>query len=98
MAFLPDRVVLVDWNWACVGNAAIELAYTANHIEATGGPPPEETIDVDPPWAAVVAGYFAQMARLPSIPTAPTVRPAQRAALEYALPWAIRALDLEPLS
>ena len=39
MAFLDDgRVVLVDWNWACVGNPALDLAYFANHVAATGGP------------------------------------------------------------
>ena len=98
MAFLPDRVVLVDWNWASVGNIEVDVAFLANHIEVTGGPSPEDTANIDPSWAAVVSGYFGQMAGLPGIPTAPTVRPAQRAALEFALPWASRMLDLEPIA
>lgn len=99
MAVLPERVVLVDWNWACVGNAELDLAYFVNHIGATGGPSPDElgvSAAIDPGWAAVLAGYFAATAGLPDIPEAPTVRPAQREQLLYALPWATSLLDLEP--
>lgn len=97
MAFLDDgRVVLVDWNWACVGNPALDLAYFANHVAATGGPAAVELGAVDPTWAAVLSGFFAAVAGLPELPHAPTVRRVQREHLLPALPWACALLDLEP--
>jgi hypothetical protein len=101
MAFLPPgrsgRVVLVDWNWAAAGPPALDRAYFANHVHATGGPPPEELLagdDVATAWAAVIAGFFASVAGLPEPPDAPRVRPLQRAHLRTALPWAARTLGL----
>ncbi len=93
MAFLPDRVVFVDWNWASVGPAELDRDYFAIHVHATGGPRPEE-LPVEGRYAAVLAGYLAFQASLPPIPTAPTVRPAQLGHLRFALPWALRVLGL----
>ena len=87
---------MLDWNWACVGNAELDVAYFVNHVAGTGGPEPGELADVDPGWAAVVAGFFAANAGLPEIPHAPTVRTVQREQLRSALPWAVSLLDLEP--
>ena len=100
MAFLPERVVLVDWNWAAVGPAELDLAYFANHVHAAGGPPPERLMPDDGGWAAVIAGFLASLAGLPPMPgttvETDTVRPLQRAHLVTALPWAARRLGLPP--
>jgi hypothetical protein len=53
MAFVPGgRVVLVDWNWAAVGPAALDRAYFANHVHATGGPAPEALLAAEDPDGA----------------------------------------------
>ncbi|MEM7307297.1 MAG: aminoglycoside phosphotransferase family protein [Planctomycetota bacterium] len=95
MAFLPERVAFVDWNWACRGPAAIDVDYFAIHVHATGGPSPEE-LGAPGDFAALLVGYFANQASLPPIPTAPGVRPVQLQHLLAALPWAARTLGLEP--
>jgi hypothetical protein len=91
------RAVLVDWNLACVGNAAFDVAFWLPSLTLEHGPQPEELRrdrpDVDD-FAAIVAGFFAARAGLPAPPGAPTVRPFQLAQLEVALPWAVRVLGL----
>ena len=90
-----DRAVLVDWNLACIGNPAFDLAFWLPSLTLESGPRPDELADrrVNA-FAAVVAGFFAARAGLPSPPGAPTVRPFQIAQLEIALPWAAQTLGL----
>ena len=57
---------------------------------------PEEILPEAGPLAAVVSGFFAERAGKPKIPTVPQVRVVQRQQLRTALPWAVRALELEP--
>jgi Phosphotransferase enzyme family len=91
-----ERAVLVDWNWACAGNALLDLVAWAPSLRAEGGPAPEDVVEGDgvPELAAAMAGFFAARAGLPSPPTAPRVRTVQREQLSVALPWAARALGL----
>jgi hypothetical protein len=91
------RALLVDWNHACVGNPVFDVAFWLPSLELEGGPPPESILGDAPHAVAVIAGYFAARAGLPPIPSAPGVRPIQVAQLRSALPWAVRALGLEPL-
>jgi hypothetical protein len=88
------RVVFVDWNWACVGNGAFDLAQLAVSIRADGGPEPDRLLDDDGGAAALLAGFYASRAGLPPIPEAPAVRDLQRHCLGAALPWAARVLGL----
>jgi hypothetical protein len=90
-----DRAVLVDWNLACIGDPAFDLAFWLPSLTLENGPRPDELADrrVNA-FAAVVAGFFAARAGLPSPPGAPTVRPFQIAQLEIALPWAASTLGL----
>lgn len=44
LCFLPERVVLVDWNGARRGNAAFDLAALAPSLRLEGGPLPEEIL------------------------------------------------------
>ena len=94
--------ILVDWNWACIGDPLFEVAAWLPSLHAEGGPPPE---DVLPPgtlgldgFAALVAGFFCLHAGKPDIPEAPHVRPLQLSQARSALPWAARALGLPPPS
>jgi len=88
------RAIFVDWNWACVGNAHLNLAFFLPSLCADGGPRPEAVLPDAGDVAPTVAGYFAAHAGLPPIPTAPAVRALQRRQLEHALPWAARTLGL----
>ena len=91
-----ERAVLVDWNWACAGNALLDLVAWAPSLRAEGGPAPEDVVEGDgvPELAVAMAGFFAARAGLPPPPTAPRVRTVQREQLSIALPWAARALGL----
>jgi hypothetical protein len=91
-----SRAILIDWNGASVGNPDVDLASWLPSLEVEGGPPPEAHLPDAPALAALVAGYFAARAGLPTIPRAPRVRDVQRQQLASALPWACRALALPP--
>ena len=94
------QAVLVDWNWACVGNAAVDVAFWLPSLMLEGGPEPDEIVRAYPGAAAlapIVAGFFAANAGLPPPAGAPTVRAFQLAQLEVALPWAVRVLELPQL-
>ncbi|HEX3406073.1 MAG TPA: phosphotransferase [Caulobacteraceae bacterium] len=86
----------IDWAAAARGNPALDLGFWLPSLELEGGPAPEAMLPGRPEVAAAVSGYFAARAGLPIIPAAPRVRDIQRAQLQTALPWAIRALDLPP--
>jgi hypothetical protein len=87
-------VVLIDWNFACIGNGALDTGFWLPSLAAEGGPLPEETLPSEPEIAACVSGFFAARAGLPAIPDAPKVRYVQLEQLKPALLWAARALGL----
>src|SRR5919106_948156 len=91
------RAVLVDWNLACSGNAAFDIAFWLPSLTLEDGPEPSglarDWPDVNA-LAGIVAGFFAARAGMPRPPGAPAVRAFQLAQLEVALPWATRVLEL----
>ena len=91
-----DRVVLVDWNLACVGDPLLDVVAWLPSLRHEGGPEPWELVPDSRGLAALIAGFFASRAGLPPPATAPTVRAFQRRQAEIALPWAARELDLDP--
>ena len=92
-----DRAILVDWNFACLGNPLADVAFWLPSMHAEGGPPPDEILPEGAgELAALIAGYFAAHAARPEIPEAPHVRSLQLRQARTALPWAARALDLPP--
>ena len=95
-----ERVVLVDWNSACVGNAVLDIASWLPSLAAEGGPAPQAILPGETPGlpaiASLLAGYFCARAGLPPIPQAPHARPLQLMQSRTALPWAARLLDLPP--
>jgi hypothetical protein len=97
VCFDGERVVLIDWNWTCLGKTSFDLASFLPSLETEGGPPPDTFLPHAPEYAAFLSGYWAGHAGLPTIPNAPRVREIQRRQLESALPWAVRALGLAPL-
>lgn len=94
LCFVGERVVLVDWNNARIGNARLDLAGFAPSLRLEGGPLPEELVPDEAAFAAQVSGYFAAYAGLPPVPNAPRVRYIQLRQLRIALPWAARELGL----
>jgi hypothetical protein len=92
-----DRVVLVDWNHACLGNPGFDVAAWLPSLALEGGPRPDEVADAAvSPFAVAIAGFFAARAGLPPPVGAPLVRGFQLAQLEVALPWACRVLGIAP--
>lgn len=98
IALRDGRAILVDWNWACRGNALLDRVAWAPSLHAEGGPRPEEVARGDgvAELAASLAGFFAARVGLPPPVTGPRVRVVQREQLAVALPWACRALGLPP--
>jgi len=92
------RVVLVDWNSACVGNPLLDTASWLPSLEAEGGPAPHVILPDETPGlpqiASLLAGYFCARAGLPPITQAPHARPLQLMQSRTALPWAARLLGL----
>lgn len=91
------RAILVDWNFACIGNPTLDIAFWLPSLAAEGGGPPESILPDAPEYTALISGFFAARAGLAVIPHAPRVRHIQQVQLNEALPWAVRALGLPHL-
>jgi aminoglycoside phosphotransferase (APT) family kinase protein len=90
------RAVLVDWNFAHVGNPLLDMVAWLPSLRLEGGPDPWDLVPDSQGFAALMAGFFASRAGLPPPATAPHVREFQRRQAEIALPWAARELGLPP--
>ena len=90
------RAVLVDWNFAHVGNPLLDIVGWLPSLKLEGGPDPWELVPDSQGFAALLGGYFAYHAGLPPPATAPRVREFQRRQAESTLPWAARELGLPP--
>jgi hypothetical protein len=93
-----DRVVFVDWPWACQAAPWLDLVLMLPSVALAGGPPPGEILaghpvsrGADPAAvtavAAALAGYFAYQSRQPDPPGIPAVRAFQAAQGAVALDW-----------
>lgn len=102
VCFSGLRTLLVDWNWACVGNAVFDVAFWLPSLHAEGGPAPGAILTGQPEVAAVVSGFFASYASQPwtesqlDEPEARRLRAMQLSQLRTALPWAAHELGLPP--
>ena len=94
----PTRVVAVDWPWACVGAAWVDLLLLLPSVTMQGGPDPEATFAAHPVTAgadplavttalAAFAGFLVGGARLPDPPGLPTLRAFQLGQGLVALDW-----------
>jgi phosphotransferase family enzyme len=88
------EAVLVDWNWATVGNPSLDLFAWLPSLAAEGGPPPEEVATGGAELAAALAGFLCAHAARPALASTPGVRATQLAQARVALPWAARTLGL----
>jgi hypothetical protein len=94
IAFLGDRVVLVDWDSATRGNGILDVVAWLPSLHAEGGPTPDTIVANESALVALIAGYWAARAGLPVPVGAPRVREVQLQQLRVALPWAARVLGL----
>jgi hypothetical protein len=97
LCFRSGSALLVDWNFASIGNPQVDVAFWLPSLAAENGPSPDTVMpDCPPELAAYVCGFFASRAGQAELPHAPLVRQVQRQQLRTALPWAARALGLRP--
>ncbi|MDQ1642720.1 MAG: hypothetical protein QOJ90_2071 [Actinomycetota bacterium] len=93
-----DRVVVVDWPWACRGAPWVDLVLFAINPTLYGGHDPDALLERSGILEGVsreavtsvvagAAGYFAEACRRPSVARMPTVRAFQRAQGEVCLDW-----------
>jgi hypothetical protein len=93
-----DRVVFVDWPWACRAAPWFDLVAMLPSVALEGGPPPAEILAAHPaargadPAAitavvAALAGYFVCRSRLPPPPGLPPLRAFQADQGEVTLDW-----------
>ena len=94
ICFLGDRTILVDWNWARIGNAELDAVAWAPSVTVENGPAPETFMHADPKLVALIAGYWAYRAGMPPLAPGSLVRTLQLRLLEVALPWAAKLLKL----
>lgn len=93
----PDRVLFVDWPWACLAPRWFDRVTMLPSVALNGGPAPEEVLaaqqlgGADPAAVttvvAALAGTWTYLGRQPDPPGLPTVRAFQRAHAEVALRW-----------
>ena len=97
ICLLPDRVVFVDWNNACLGNGLFDIAAWLPSLHAEGGPTPMEHVARSSGIRQRSVGLFRGPGRTLAAQglCAPEVRTVQRHQLRTpALHWAIRELAL----
>lgn len=86
------RAVLVDWNWASLGDPKLDVAAWLPSLTCEGGLQPWEVLPDGGGYAALISGVWAAVVGLPPPETAPTVREIQRRQLEVSLAWCEREL------
>jgi hypothetical protein len=93
-----QRVVFVDWPWACQAAPWLDLVLMLPSVALAGGPPPGEILaahpvsrDADPAAVtavvAALAGYLVYQSRQPDPPGIPALRAFQAAQGAVALDW-----------
>jgi aminoglycoside phosphotransferase (APT) family kinase protein len=93
----PDRVVFVDWPWACLAPPWFDLIAMLPSVTMNGGPSPEDVLAVHSPdgadpdavttVVAALAGTWTYLGRRPDPPGLPTLRAFQQAQAAVALRW-----------
>jgi aminoglycoside phosphotransferase len=94
----PTRVMVVDWPWAGIGAAWVDLLLLLPSVRAQGGPQPETLFErhavtrgADPDAVtavlAALAGYLVRECRQPPPPGLPTLRAFQQDHSRPALAW-----------
>ena len=103
----PERVIFVDWPWACLAPPWFDLIAMLPNVALNGGPAPEDLFAAQPAAAdaepaavttlvAALAGTWTYLGRRPDPPGLPTVREFQRAHAAVALRWLQQRLRQGP--
>lgn len=98
LCFLGDRTILIDWNWAALGDPRLDLCFWMPSLHAQGGPAPNEVLQDPGPWPVHVTGMWAWKAGLPPLEHAPHVRTIQALQLRWAMPWMQQSIGLPDLA
>ncbi len=94
----PDRVVFVDWPWACLAPPWFDFVALLPNVTVNGGPAPDEVFsanalvrnadqDAITAVVAALAGMWVYLGRQPDPPGLPTLRAFQQAHGIAALDW-----------
>jgi hypothetical protein len=57
LCFAGERVLPLDWSYACRGNPCVDVAFWLPNLRAEGGPAPEEMLPDEPGLAASLSGF-----------------------------------------
>ncbi len=93
-----DRVYIVDWPWAAVGAAWVDLGELLPSVAMQGGPDPEVLWQAHPlargvdgeqldAFLAALAGFLTFSSLQPSPPGLPTIRPFQAGVAAHTRAW-----------
>jgi hypothetical protein len=93
-----DQVFVVDWPWAAIGAAWLDLVAMLPSVAMQGGPDPESAWHAHPvsqgtdtervdAFIAALAGFLVHRSLLPPPPGLPTLRAFQAAQGEHATAW-----------
>lgn len=98
MCFIKNKLILIDWDWASLGNPKIDIATWLPGLHSQGGPEPSTLLPNQPEIAAWLSGCWAARAALPAPwKHGKQLRKLQFRQLKSALGWVIRELELNPL-
>jgi hypothetical protein len=90
-----DRVVVVDWNWAVVGNPALDVVAWLPSLYLEGGPAPWEILTGQPELVAALGGFFLSHAtKPPDRHVRADLRQFQRDQGAVCLEWLSHELDI----
>jgi len=96
LCFLPDRTVLIDWNWAVKGNPEFDKIYWLGTAYAENALLPWEYGVTQKELVVALAGFYAHQASLPAPAGAfgTHIRGLQSSLAKAFIDWAIKVYDL----
>jgi len=98
ICFDGNRAILIDWNWAAIGNGLMDIATWLPGLAQETGSLSESILPGQAPLAALVAGNLAYWSAQPPPADLPRLRESQLQRLTYALDWACRELSLPSMA
>jgi hypothetical protein len=94
ICFVGGRTIVIDWNWAAIGNGLFDIATWLPTLVEETGCRPQEILPGQAPLAALVAGHLAFVTGKPPPSQAPRLREFQLRKLRHALAWVCYELSL----
>lgn len=94
LCFAGDRIVLVDWNWAAIGNGLVDIATWLPSLAHETACDPRSILPGHASLAAWAAGNLAYWSTQPNPPHLQRLRESQSQRLRHALTWVCQELSL----